>query len=271
MDRLAFSTLGCPDWSLDQIVRCAGDNGYSGLEFRGLLGEMDMTRVPDFMPSRLPETRRKLHDEGLKIVNLGSSAKMHFAESDTRQANLDEGKRYIDLAQELDCPFIRVFPDDLPANQPVEKTLDLISSGLRYLASYASGTGVTVLLESHGKVVYRDMLLKIMQDADHPGTGLIWDYFNMWIVTKEAPSAVFATLQAYIRHIHLKDASLTTGKPAYCLLGEGVGPLAEVMSALKAGGYEGYLSFEWEKRWHPEILGPEIAFPHFARAIRKYR
>jgi hypothetical protein len=39
-------------------------------------------------------------------------------------------------------------------------------------------------------------------------------------------------------------------------------------NALKTSGYDGYLTFEWEKRWHSEIPGPEVAIPHFARFIR---
>jgi hypothetical protein len=33
--------------------------------------------------------------------------------------------------------------------------------------------------------------------------------------------------------------------------------------------YDGYVSFEWEKYWHPEIEEPEVALPDFINAIRK--
>ena len=36
------------------------------------------------------------------------------------------------------------------------------------------------------------------------------------------------------------------------------------------GGYRGYYCFEWEKRWHPEIPEPDIAFPHYAKVMREY-
>jgi sugar phosphate isomerase/epimerase len=114
------------------------------------------------------------------------------------------------------------------------------------------------------------MLLKIMADANHPKVGLIWDFFNMWVVTKETPKEVFATLHQFIKHIHLKDASLVNGKPAYCLIGQGVAPLSEAMDSLKEASYKGYYSFEWEKKWHPEIQEPDIAFPHFAKEIINY-
>jgi hypothetical protein len=42
------------------------------------------------------------------------------------------------------------------------------------------------------------------------------------------------------------------------------------VAVLAKAGYTGYYSFEWEKRWHPEIEDPEVAFPHYARTIGEY-
>ena len=269
-EKLAFSTLGCPDWSLKQIVDCSVKNDYKGFEIRGLAGEMDLPKCSEFNKTTLPASLRLIKDNDIKIINLGSSVNLHFAQEDKRKSNLDDAKRFIDLAEQLECPFVRVFPDDLPPDQSVEQTLDLIISGLVTLGEYAKGSNVTVLLESHGKVVYKDMLLKIMAGANHPKVGLIWDFFNMWVVTKESPKEVFDTLGKYIKHVHIKDANLVDGKPAYCLIGQGVAPLREAMDSLKRSNYKGYYSFEWEKKWHPEIQDPEIAFPHFAKEIIHY-
>jgi len=268
--KLAFSTLGCPDWSLKQIVNCSVENGYKGFEIRGLAGEMDLPKCAEFNKTNLPASLRLIKDNDIKIINLGSSANLHFAQEEKRKSNLDDAKRFIDLAEQLECPFVRVFPDDLPPDQTVEQTLDLIISGLVTLGEYAKGSNVTILLESHGKVVYKDMLLKIMAGANHPKVGLIWDFFNMWVVTKESPKEVFDTLGKYIKHVHIKDANLLDGKPAYCFIGQGVAPLREAMGSLKRANYKGYYSFEWEKKWHPEIQDPEIALPHFAKEIIHY-
>ena len=44
-------------------------------------------------------------------------------------------------------------------------------------------------------------------------------------------------------------------------------PLREVIETLRAMSYEGYISFEWEKYWHPEIEEPEVALPDFMTAM----
>ncbi len=267
---LAFSTLGCPKWTFAQIVKCAADNGYKGIEIRGILGQLDLPQCPEFSATNLAATRRLVEDNHLRIVDLGSSAKMHFADAAKRKSNLDDAKRFIDLAQKLNCPNIRVFPDDLPKDQKDGETVDLIIKSLLELGDYAKGSSVNILLESHGKVVYSEMLLKIMKAAEHPNVGLVWDFFNMWSVTKESPKVVHEKLKKYIKHTHIKDAKWVNGKETYTLLGEGEGPLAEALTALRKGGYKGYYSFEWEKMWHPEIQEPEIAIPHYAKAIQKY-
>jgi hypothetical protein len=41
------------------------------------------------------------------------------------------------------------------------------------------------------------------------------------------------------------------------------------VTLLEQGGYDGYLSFEWEKAWHPEIDEPEVAIPQYATYMRK--
>lgn len=36
-----------------------------------------------------------------------------------------------------------------------------------------------------------------------------------------------------------------------CLIGEGVIPIKEIVKTLESDGYSGYMSLEWEKKWHP--------------------
>ncbi|MFN8356833.1 MAG: sugar phosphate isomerase/epimerase family protein [Spirosomataceae bacterium] len=268
---LSFSTLGCPKWSFDTILQYATDNQYNGIEIRGIQGQLDLSKCAEFSnATTIATTRKKVEDKGLRIVDLGSSAQLHHASPDKRKSNLDEAKRFIDLAQQLNCPFVRVFPNDLPKDQDRNSTIDLIINGLLELGNYAKGSKVTVLLESHGEVVGSALLNQIMKAAEHPHVGLIWDIFNMWLVTKESPTMVHQQLSKYIRHVHVKDAKIINGKEQYVLLGQGEAPVAEAIAALVKSSYKGYYSFEWEKLWHPEIDEPEVAIPAYPKAMQQY-
>ncbi len=270
---LSFSTLGCPDWSFPDIVKFAAANGYSGLELRGVLRQLDLVQCPEFSnPLKIASSLSMMQSNGLKFVDLGSSCELHHSAIAERQKNLDDGKKFIDLARQLQCPNVRVFPNDLPKDQDRNATIDLIVSGLLELGDYAKGSSVSVLMESHGALVYSDDLAHIMKAAEHPNVGLVWDVVNMWSITREPPQTVYDKLKKYIRHAHIKDANIVNGKDEYVLLGKGQTPIFEGIDALYNGGYKGYYSFEWEKLWHPEIaasgnshcglpLGYEKTFP----------
>lgn len=267
---LSFSTLGCPDWNFDKIVNFAADNGYDGIEIRGIERQMNLPECPVFSAGKINDTMKQVRDKGLKIVNLGSSSAMHISDPAERKKNLDEAKAFIDLAQQLHCPYIRVFPNDLPPNQDRNATMELIAKGLLELGDYAKDKNVTVLMESHGEVVKSDDIVHIMQMAAHPHVGLVWDIVNMWSVTKEPPAQVYPKLKPYIHHTHIKDLNMVDGKEAYTLLGQGVSPVFEGIDALYKGGYTGYYSFEWEKLWHPEIAAPEIALADYPVKMRAH-
>ena len=268
---LSFSTLGCPDWGFDKIIDFAKDNNYKGIEVRGILREMDLTKVPEFSnPEAIAITMKKMKEHGLVFVDLGSSCALHFAKGEERNKNLDEGKRFINLASQLNCPYIRVFPNQLPKDRDRQESLNLIIDGLRELGNYANGTGVTVLLESHGELIYKKDLLAVMEGAAQPNVGLVWDICNMWIATKEPPDEVYALLKPYIRHTHIKDLKIADGKEEYVLLGTGIVPIFHAIDLLYKNDYPGYYSFEWEKLWHPEILEPQIALADYPVAMKRH-
>lgn len=268
---LSFSTLGCPRWSFTQIVNSAVELGYDGIEIRGIQKDMDITKCPEFNSSEsIAATIKILQDKRLKICCLGASTNLHYADAEKRKSNLDEAKSLIDLAQKLNCPYIRVFPDKLPKDQDRNVTIELIISGLKELGNYAKGKNVSVLMETHGDVVKADDLLYIMKNAAGPHVGLIWDISNMWTITKEPPSLVYGKLSKYIKHTHFRDAKSVNGVETTVLLGQGEVPLKEAARLLEADNFQGYYSFEWEKRWMPKVEDPEIAFPQYIKEIKTY-
>jgi sugar phosphate isomerase/epimerase len=268
---LSFSTLGCPDWPFEKIVHFAAANDYDGIEIRGIQRELNLVKSAPFSSTKnIQDSLKLLNDKNLKIVDLGSSAALHFPEGEERQHNLDEAKRFIDLAGELNCPYIRVFPNDFPKDQDKNATISLIVKGLLELGDYAKSSNVSILMESHGEVVHMADLQTIMKQAEHPHVGLVWDAYNMWSVTKEQPVQVYALLKNYIKHTHIKDAKLVNGKEQYVLLGTGESPIFEAVDALAKDNYKGYYSFEWEKLWHPEIDEPEIALADYPKTMRRH-
>jgi sugar phosphate isomerase/epimerase len=268
---LSFSTLGCPDWSFKQITDFAVQHGYKAIEVRGIQRQLDLTKCKEFSsPQNIDATLKLIKEKGLRFINLGTSANLHFAEGAEREKNLEEARKFIDLAAKINCPYIRVFPNNFPKDQDKNTTMTLIAKGLSDLGNYAKDKKVMVLMETHGEVVMMNDIEKIMQLASNSNVGLVWDVANMWSVTKESPVDVYQKLKKYIHHTHIKDLKLIDGKDQYTLLGQGEVPIFQAIDVLYKAGYKGYYSFEWEKLWHPEIAEPEIALADYAKVMKQH-
>ena len=50
---ISFSTLGCPSWTWKQILDQADRLGYAAIELRGIGSELDLTKLPEFAPTRI--------------------------------------------------------------------------------------------------------------------------------------------------------------------------------------------------------------------------
>jgi sugar phosphate isomerase/epimerase len=267
MYRLSFSTLGCPDWSWAETLDRAVEYGYEGLELRGVEGEMDLPKARPFAGGRLPGTKRELGERGLSVVCLGASCRFHERES--LAENLDEARRHIDLAAELDAPFVRVFGDRVPEGASPEEAAGWVADGLSELGRYAEGTGVEVVIETHGDFSRSELLAQTLRGVESAAVGVLWDVNHPYRFFGEPLAETYSRIGERVRHVHLKDSIPEDGESRYRLLGEGEVPVAEAIRLLRESGYGAWISFEWEKRWHPEIEDPEVAFPHFVRAIRE--
>jgi sugar phosphate isomerase/epimerase len=265
---LAFSTLGCPAWEWPKVLDEAARLGYSAIELRGIQGDMDLPKRPELSGSRLKESLDQLAAHGLRVSDLGCSAEMHVPEAAARTAQLDDGRRFIDLAHAMGVRYVRVFGNKLVPGEPRAATIERIVAGLRTLGAHAEGGGVEVLLESHGDFCRSPDLLEILNGAGRPNVALLWDAHHTCVAGKETPAETWKSLGRFVRHTHLKDSRPAEGDEVrYVPTGEGTVPVKDTVTVLAANGYKGYYCFEWEKKWHPEIDPPEVAFPHYARTM----
>ncbi len=267
---LAFSTLGCPKWPWPRILDQATTLGFSGIELRGIQMKMDLPTLPEFTGGGLAQSMKELQARNLRITDLGASARMHEADPKIRAAQLDEGKRFVDLAERLRVPYVRVFGDKIPAGESKADVTARVVEGLRTLGEHARGSGVGIIIEAHGDFTDSPTLTAILDGAAMDNVALLWDAHHTFVSGKEAPAATFAVLKRYVRHTHLKDSRPEGGGVRYVLTGDGTVPVKETVQVLAAAGYKGFYCFEWEKGWHPEIEEPEVAFPHFVKVMNDY-
>jgi sugar phosphate isomerase/epimerase len=169
----------------------------------------------------------------------------------------------------LGAPGIRVFGDKIQPGADHDATRGWIAEGIRKLAEKAKENGVEVWLETHGDFASSAETLQIISESGCADTGIVWDPANAFTDGKEQPLGVARAFGGALRHVHLRDLQRQGAEWVPVLTGEGKFPLREIVEELQELGYGGFLSFEWEKKWRPQLAEPETAIPQFARWFRK--
>ena len=98
--------------------------------------------------------------------------------------------------------------------------------------------------------------------------GALWDVHHPYRFMGEKPTVTFQNLKPWLCHTHFKDSLPQGDGFHYTLPGFGNLPLEEIVDTLKSGGYDGYYSLEWVKRWDTSLEEPGIVFAHYANFIR---
>lgn len=267
---IAFSTLGCPAWDWARILQFAHLHGFSGVELRGLLGNMDLPSNAIFAPARIEQTKKEIHNSKLRIACVSSSANLYMEDPEKRAKELADARRFIDLASALGAPYVRVFggkseSDKSPA--PDEATKARVAAGLRELGEYSGQKGVTVIIESHDHFTSSATLKDVLTAANSEHVGLLWDAHHTFATSNEDPEFTVKQVGPWIRHTHLKDSVGKGDDRKYVLTGTGNVPIERQIKALQSIGYKGFYCFEWEKVWHPDLVDPSIAIPDFAHVV----
>ena len=266
--KLAFSTLGCPDWELAEVIAGARKYRYDGVELRALRGSLDLPGCDEFAAERITTTREYLKHEGVEICCVDTSCTFHSIDVSERAAQVNMALVHAELAAKLGAPLIRVFPDKIQPGGEREQTRDWIAACLHEIAEQMP-VDVDIALETHGDFARAEAAVEIMELASHSKVKLIWDVANSMAAGDTIEHAA-TIVRPYLAHIHLRDAKPVSGSEHWLpvLAGRGRVSFAEALGAIEKLNYNGYISFEWEKYWHPEIEEPDIAFPDFINAIR---
>lgn len=255
------------------MIEQARNLGYDGIELRFIENSDRLWELPALHGAGLNETRDRLASAGLAIPCVDTSCFFHHTEQKQRLQSLQMGKQMVELAAALHAPGIRIFGDRIQPGADMLSTAAWAADGLRQLAEFARPAGVEVWLESHGNFAPAAATMSILRAADRANSGVIWDPLNAYSEFGEGLGEGWRIVSGAVRHVHIKDARRVDGAPPNqpwepMLLGEGDFPARELVALLRENHYQRFVSFEWEKRWHPHIPDPEIALPHFMRWMR---
>jgi sugar phosphate isomerase/epimerase len=253
--RIAFSTLAFPDADLASALSLGRSWGYAGVELRLIDGELI---DPAMRPEDRAQVKRTLAAAGLPAVAVDTSIRLTGEDPGT------ELRRFLDLASDWEAPLVRVFGGELAGDGPARRArLAAAARVLEEAAPAAERLGVGIGVETHDSFSASAVVAELLAPVDSAAVGAVWDSHHPHRVGERAAD-VWANLGRRLLLAQVKDARPDPMREdgwQLVLLGEGEVPVRDMLALLSAGGYQGWVSVEWEKRWHPEIADPELALP----------
>ena len=213
-------------WDLKTVLDVCKKVGVSPVEFR-------TTHPHGVEPSLTKEERKDVRkrcaDAGIEIWGCGTVCEFHSPDAAKVEKNIETCKQFIELASDLGGKGVKVRPNGLPKDVPVEKSLEQIGKSLIPCGKAAKDAGVEVWVEVHGAGTSHPPHMKtVMQHCDHPSVGLTWNS-NKTDIKDGSVAEYFKLLWPWIKSCHInelyKDAS-------------GEYPYRELFRLFRANGYD---------------------------------
>lgn len=265
--KVSFTTLGCPDWTLEKIVAGARNYRYDGVELRVSSDGNHLS--PDASDADLHRAAAIFKHAGVKVMSVMGYTRFAFTDPKDVAANQQLMRKQFRVAKALGAPYIRSFAGQIPKGTNKDAMTDVVADAIAPLAKEAAKLGVTIGLETHDDWCAGERVMRVVKRVKSRAFGVVYDIHNAFHSGLEPWHVTYEKVKRNIVYCHLKDGYRgTDGNLHYVYLGAGELPIRDLLRRFKRDGYRGFFSFEWEKKWHSELEPPEQAFPQFPPKVR---
>jgi len=161
------------------------------------------------------------------------------------------------------CHFVRVFGGGSMDEPLSDSDIAIAVANLQWWKTQSElhNWSTRIALETHGGFSSSQRCLQLQESFGSP-LEIIWDTHHTWKLGNESAMQTWEQIGSMIRHVHIKDSvSVPSARHpySYCLLGEGEFPADDVFSVLADNNYDGVVSVEWERKWHPYLADLDAA------------
>ncbi|MSU63978.1 MAG: sugar phosphate isomerase/epimerase [Pedosphaera sp.] len=193
------------DWNIETIIKHCTEAKFQGVELRTTHAhgvEVNLSK------QQRAEVKKRFADSPVLLWSLGSVFDYHTTDSSRLRQDIEASKEYIALAHDVGATGVKVRPNGLPKEIPVEKTLEQIGRSLQELGKFAAQYNQQIRLEVHGTSTSQlPHIRKIMDIADHPLVGVCWNS-NQTDLDGAGFDANFDLVKHKIFTVHLRDLFL---------------------------------------------------------------
>lgn len=265
MFKPAFSTVACPDWTLQRVLNAAADWGYTGVELRsfghGGGGTDGFASDPGLTAGS--KARYLAADAGVRIACVSTSVSFDAPITPpilgrilpSNEAAVRAGRDGVEVGFECGSELVRVFGFRIANGQTRTGTLRRIIERLGKVVDHARGKDLIVVLENGGDFATADDLLEIIARVGSPLLRASYDILAAHDAGED-PAEGLATLGARLALARVRDVDADRTPVA---LGTGVLPCADFCAAASNAGC--WLSYTWDRAWMRDLAPAQDLLP----------
>jgi sugar phosphate isomerase/epimerase len=218
------------DWDVPTLIKNCEATGFGGVELRSTHKHGVEITIDG---KRRKEVARQFADSKVELVGLGSACEYHSPDPDVVKKNIEETKAFVKLCKDVGGSGVKVRPNGIPKDVPIEKTLEQIGKSLREVAKFGADHGVAIRVEVHGRNGSAELpnIHRMMEIADHPNVVVCWNC-NPSDLNGKGLKSNFDLVKEKIGIIHIHDLR-STGYP-----------WKEIFSLLKGAKFSGWTLLE---------------------------
>jgi sugar phosphate isomerase/epimerase len=190
------------DWDIETIIKNCEKTGFEGAELRTTHKH---GVEPSISKQRRVEVKKRFADSGVRLVSLGTTCEYQSPDAATVEKNIEETRRWCELAEDLGCLGVKVRPNGFPKDIAHAQTLEQIGHALAKCGDVARDHGVEIWMEVHGVGTQIPVNAhQILSVANHPSVGACWNS-NPTDVEDGSVQKNFELLTPWIRSCHINN------------------------------------------------------------------
>lgn len=198
----------------------------------------------------LRELKQQCFRLGLEISGTAVGNDFGFPAGEARNQQIASVKQWIEHAEVLGAPVIRIFAGKQKPGVTAKRAHALMVEGIEECCDYAGQHGVHLALENHGgPTATAEGMLAFVRDVQSPWFGVNLDTGNFF---SETPYDELERIAPYALNVQVKvvtsDATKQNKQPT---------DFARLANILRGADYRGYIVLEYEEEKDPRQACPE--------------
>jgi sugar phosphate isomerase/epimerase len=234
----------------EDLIRIAVETGTDGID-------MTVYWLPATTDEYLLRLRRLAYRNRVEIYSIGTRVRLAQPTEELREQQLNELRKWLDVAQKVGATHVRVFGGARPDGATLEQAIAFAAETLKRGAEYAGARGLILGVEDDGGITdFAKETIDIVKRADSPWAGMNLDIGNF------RPPAVYDQIEMSIPYAvstHVKtEVALDDGKT------RAPADWDRVFKMFAAHAFRGYMGLEYEA-----AADPATAVPAYLRRLKE--